>query len=61
MNGTLWVDLGSIERPVRLKKGKQVSLEKKGKIEGLTQAFKKIKNSEKLTDEDTDAEEIEET
>ena len=49
------MDLGSIERPLRLKKGKQVSLEKKGKIEGLTQAFKKIKNSEKLTDEDTDS------
>ena len=53
VHGTLWVDLGSIERPVRMKKGKQVSSEKTGKIEGLSAAFKKIKNSEKLTEEDT--------
>ena len=55
VHGTLWVDLGSIERPVKSTKGKQVHLKKKGKIEGLTQAFKKIKNSEKLTEEDTDS------
>ena len=53
VHGPLWVDLGSIERPVRLKKGKQGNFEKKVKIEGLSQAFKKIKNSEKLTEEDT--------
>ena len=35
VHGTLWVDLGSIERPVRMKKGKLVSPEKTGKIEGL--------------------------
>ena len=55
VHGTLWVDLGSIERPQRLEKGKQVGLKKKGRIEGLSLAFKKIKNSEKLTQEDTDS------
>ena len=55
VHGTLWVDLGSIERQQRLKKGKQVSFEKKEKIEGLSLAFKKIKDSEKLTEEDTDS------
>ena len=44
VHGTLWVDLGSIERQQRLKKGKQVSFEKKEKIEGLSLAFNKVKD-----------------
>ena len=41
-----------IER-LKLHKGQLVNTEKKGKMEGLSAAFKKIKNSEKLTEEDT--------
>ena len=41
-----------IER-LNFQKGQLVNSEKKGKMEGLSAAFKKIKNSEKLTEYDT--------
>ena len=53
IHGTLWVDLPRIERPLKLKNGKLVSSEKKGKMEGLSGAFQKIKNSVRLSEEDT--------
>ena len=53
IHGTLWVDLPRIERPLKLKNGKLVSSEKKGKMEGLSGAFQKTKNSVRLSEEDT--------
>ena len=53
IHGTLWVDLPRIERPLKLKNGKLVSSEKKGKMEGLSGASQKIKNLVRLSEEDT--------
>ena len=53
IHGTLWLDLERIEK-LHCKNGKLENSEKKGKMKGLCEAFKKLKNSEKLEKEDTE-------
>ena len=53
-HGTLWVDLPRIERLI-WKNGRLELSNEPGKMKGLCAAFKKIKNTEKLLEEDVES------
>ena len=54
IHGTLWLDLEKIEK-VKLKNGKPENSGENGPMKGLCQAFRKLKNSQILNNEDTES------